>query len=99
MARTKKEIEEQAPDAEQETTGTESDCDPQTDKATPPGDVHRTSSTDRAWASPKNPHPAAPHYKLDPVPHADRSHRTPPIPPYPDPQHPSDHSQTRCRAP
>ena len=36
MARTKKEIEEQAPDAEQETTGTESDPVPQTEQDTPP---------------------------------------------------------------
>ena len=39
MARTKKEIEEQAPNAEQETTGTESDPVPQTEQETPPGEV------------------------------------------------------------
>ena len=46
MARTKKEIEDQAPDAEPETTGTESDPVPQTDQETPPGEVANAGVTD-----------------------------------------------------
>ena len=51
MARTKKEIEEQAPDAEQETTGTESDPVPQTEQETPPGEVANAGVTDLELAA------------------------------------------------
>ena len=54
MARTKKEIEEQAPDAEPETTGTESDPVPQTEQETPPGEVANGGVTDLALAAAKS---------------------------------------------
>lgn len=55
MARTKKEIEEQAPDAEQETTGTESDPVPQTEQDTPPGEVANAGVTDLELAAAQEP--------------------------------------------
>ena len=60
MARTKKEIEEQAPDAEQETTGTESDPVPQTEQETPPGEVANAGVTDLELAAAKSLDPDAP---------------------------------------
>lgn len=65
MARTKKEIEEQAPDAEQETTGTESDPVPQTEQETPPGEVANAGVTDLELAAAKSLDPDAPQTDLE----------------------------------
>ena len=65
MARTKKEIEEQAPDAEQETTGTESDPVPQTEQDTPPGEVANAGVTDLELAAAKSLDPDAPQTDLE----------------------------------
>ena len=65
MARTKKEIEEQAPDAEQETTGTESDPVPQTEQDTPPGEVVNAGVTDLELAAAKSLDPDAPQTDLE----------------------------------
>ena len=65
MARTKKEIEEQAPDAEPETTGTESDPVPQTEQETPPGEVANAGVTDLELAAAKSLDPDAPQTDLE----------------------------------
>ena len=65
MARTKKEIEEQAPDAEQETTGTESDPVPQTEQETPSGEVANAGVTDLELAAAKSLDPDAPQTDLE----------------------------------
>ena len=60
MARTKKEIEEQASAAEPETTGTESNLIPQTDPETPPGEVANAGMTDLELAAANTLDPDAP---------------------------------------
>lgn len=60
MARTKKEIEEQASAAEPETTGTESNPIPQTDPETPPGEVANAGMTDLELAAANTLDPDAP---------------------------------------
>ena len=64
MARTKKEIEEQASAAEPETTGTESDPIPQTDPETPPGEVANAGMTDLELAAANTLDPDAPQTDL-----------------------------------
>ena len=65
MARTKKEIEEQASAAEPETTGTESDPIPQTDPETPPGEVANAGMTDLELAAANTLDPDAPQTDLE----------------------------------
>ena len=60
MARTKKEIEEQASATEPETTGTESNPIPQTDPETPPGEVANAGMTDLELAAANTLDPDAP---------------------------------------
>ena len=60
MARTKKEIEDQASAAEPETTGTESNLIPQTDPETPPGEVANAGMTDLELAAANTLDPDAP---------------------------------------
>ena len=60
MARTKKEIEEQASAAEPETTGTESNPIPQTDPETPPGELTNAGMTDLELAAANTLDPDAP---------------------------------------
>ena len=60
MARTKKEIEEQASTAEPETTGTVSNPIPQTDPETPPGEVANAGMTDLELAAANTLDPDAP---------------------------------------
>ncbi len=65
MARTKKEIEEQASAAEPETTGTESNPIPQTDPETPPGEVANAGMTDLELAAANTLDPDAPQTDLE----------------------------------
>ena len=65
MARTKKEIEEQASATEPETTGTESDPIPQTDPETPPGEVANAGMTDLELAAANTLDPDAPQTDLE----------------------------------
>lgn len=65
MARTKKEIEEQAPDAEQDTTGTQSDIISHTDPDTTPGDEPNTGMTDLELAAANTLDPDAPQTDLE----------------------------------
>ena len=60
MARTKKEIEEQASATEPETTGTESNPIPQTEPETPPGEVANAGMTDLELAAANTLDPDAP---------------------------------------
>ena len=65
MARTKKEIEEQASTAEPETTGTVSNPIPQTDPETPPGEVANAGMTDLELAAANTLDPDAPQTDLE----------------------------------
>ena len=65
MARTKKEIEEQASATEPETTGTESNPIPQTDPETPPGEVANAGMTDLELAAANTLDPDAPQTDLE----------------------------------
>ena len=65
MARTKKEIEEQASAAEPETTGTESNPIPQTDPETPHGEVANAGMTDLELAAANTLDPDAPQTDLE----------------------------------
>lgn len=65
MARTKKEIVEQASAAEPETTGTESNPIPQTDPETPPGEVANAGMTDLELAAANTLDPDAPQTDLE----------------------------------
>lgn len=65
MARTKKEIEEQASAAEPETTGTEYNPIPQTDPETPPGEVANAGMTDLELAAANTLDPDAPQTDLE----------------------------------
>ena len=60
MARTKKEIEEQASVSEPDTTGTESNPIPQTEPETPPGEVANAGMTDLELAAANTLDPDAP---------------------------------------
>ena len=65
MARTKKEIEEQASVSEPDTTGTESNPIPQTEPETPPGEVANAGMTDLELAAANTLDPDAPQTDLE----------------------------------
>ena len=71
MAKTKKEIEEQVPDAEPDTTGTESDPNPQTDSETLPSEGADVGMTDLELAAANTLDPDAPQTDLESVEGAD----------------------------